>query len=54
MKRIIKYLSILLIVLCSFTLRVNATTTSIYVNLESLEYSTNKKDYNSITEYKTM
>lgn len=54
MKGFIKYFSILLIGLCVFTLKVNASTKSVYVNLESLEYSTNKKDYKSITEYKTL
>ena len=54
MKKIIKYLSISLIVLCSFTLNVNAATKKTYVNLEALKYSTNKKDYKNITEYKTL
>ena len=37
-----------------FTLNVNAETKSIYVNLETLKYSTNKTDYKSITEYEEL
>ena len=36
------------------SLNVKAASKSIYVNLESLEYSTDKKSYKSITEYKTL
>lgn len=57
MKRIIKYLSISLILLFVFTFninKVNAESKKIYVKLDSLKYSTNKKDYKSITEYKTL
>ena len=54
MKVIIKYFNILLVFLFAFSLNVKAETKSIYVNLESLEYSTNKKDAKSITEYKTL
>ena len=52
MKRII---SLVLIILCVLTIRVNATTyNGIYVNLDNLEYSNDNKDYKSITEYKTL
>ena len=54
MIRLIKYLSIFLIVLCTFKLDVKAENKTIYVNLEKLEYSTNKKNYESIVEYKTL
>lgn len=54
MKKLIKYFSILLIGLCAFALKVNADTKNIYVNLDSLEYSTDKTTYTSITEYKTL
>ena len=54
MKVFIKYFSILTVLLFAFTLNVKAESKSIYVNLESLEYSTNNKTYSSITEYKTL
>ena len=54
MKVFIKYFSILTILIFAFTVNVKANSKSIYVNLESLEYSTNNKDYKSITEYKTL
>lgn len=50
MKKVIKYSSILFIMLFVFTINVKA----IYVNLDSLEYSTNKEDYSIIKEYKTL
>ena len=54
MKRIIIFISALLIGLFTFSTEVLAATKSIYINLESLEYSTNKKDYKSITEYSNL
>ena len=54
MKVFIKYFSILVALLFAFSLNVKAESKSIYVNLDSLEYSTNNKDYKSITEYKTL
>ena len=54
MKVFIKYFSILVALLFAFSLNVKAESKSIYVNLNSLEYSTNNKDYKSITEYKTL
>ena len=54
MKKFITYFSLLLVSLLICSLDVNAENKSIYVNLESLEYSTNQKEYQSITEYKTL
>ena len=54
MKKIIKYFSVTLILLLGFSLSANAGTKTVYVNLESLQYSTNNTDYKSITEYKTL
>ena len=38
----------------TYTLNVDAASKSVYVNLDSLKYSTNNKTYSSITEYKTL
>ena len=54
MKKIIKYLSIIITLLFTFSLNVNAETKTTYVNLETLEYSTDKNNYKAITEYKTL
>ena len=54
MKRYIKYISVFILLIYLFTLTVKAESKTIYVNLESLEYSNNKSDYSSITEYKTL
>ena len=54
MKVFIKYFSIIVALLFAFSLNIKAESKSTYVNLESLEYSTNNKDYKSITEYKTL
>ena len=54
MKRYILYIGILLISLFTFMFTINAETNTVYVNLESLKYSTNQKDYNTIKEYKTL
>ena len=54
MKKIIKYFSITLILLICFSLNVKASSKSLYVNLETLKYSTNQKSYKSIKEYKTL
>ena len=50
MKKIIKYFSFLLIVLSILTIKVNATSKSIYVNLDTLEYSLDKSNYTSIED----
>ena len=52
MKRIVKFLGIF-IVLVSL-LNVNAASKNIYVNLESLEYSTDQKSYQDITTYTSL
>ena len=54
MKKIIKLFTIVLVGLCAFNLKVKAATKNLYVNLEKLEYSTNKKEYMSITEYTSL
>ena len=54
MKRIIKYLSIIVALLFAFTINVKAENYKVYVDLDTLEYSINDKDYSSITEYKTL
>ena len=54
MKKIIKYLTLLLVLTFAFTLNVKAATKSIYVNLETLEYSSDEKNYKSITEYNSL
>ena len=54
MKRYIKYFSFVLVLFSLFIFKVNATNKSVYVNLDNLEYSTDKKDYTSIKEYKTL
>ena len=51
MKKIIKYFSFLLIVLSILTIKVNATSKSINVNLDTLEYSLNKSNYTNISVY---
>ena len=54
MKKTIKYLLVLLALLFTFTFKVSAASVDIYVNLTTLEYSTNNKDYTSLKEYKTL
>ena len=54
MNRIKKYFSILLIGILMFSINVKAETKTTYVNLDTLEYSLNNKDYKSITEYKEL
>ena len=54
MKAFIKYFCILIVLLFVFSLNVKAESKNIYVDLESLEYSTNNIDYDSIKEYKTL
>ena len=54
MKRIIKYLSIIVALLFVFTINVKAENYKVYVDLDTLEYSINDKDYSSITEYNTL
>ncbi len=55
MKNVVKILVILLFTIVlfgtMFSNNTNAQSNIIYVNLESLEYSTNKNDYTKITEY---
>ena len=54
MKKAINYLSILLVVIGILSINVDAKDKTIYVNLDDLSYSTNNKNYKSITEYKTL
>ena len=54
MRKIVKYFSVLLMGFCICSSLVNASSKTTYIKLESLEYSTNNKDYKSITEYKTL
>ena len=54
MKKIIKCFSVILVLSLGILLTVKAGSKTIYVNLNNLEYSTNNKDYKSITEYKTL
>ena len=52
--KIIKYLTTIITLLFAFSLNVKADSKNVYVNLETLKYSTNNKDYKDITEYKTL
>ena len=45
MKKNLKYFIVVLALLFTFSLSVEAESKNIYVNLETLEYSTNQKDY---------
>ena len=54
MKKIIKYLSIAFICLFGLTINVKAASKKIYVNLDSLEYSSDKTNYEAIKEYTTL
>lgn len=54
MKRLIKYISFILVLFFHLSIIVNAENSNIYVNLEKLEYSINNKTYKTITEYKTL
>ena len=54
MKRFLKLFSILLVGLCIFTVKVKAESQTIYVNLNNLEYSLDKENYNDIVEYKSL
>lgn len=54
MKKIITCFSIALVLLVVFTTNVSAKTKTTYVNLETLEYSTDGKNYKSITEYEKL
>ncbi len=54
MSRIIKYFSILLLLVVSLSINVSASSKSIYVNLNNLKYSTDKSNYKSITVYDTL
>ena len=54
MRKYIKYFSILLALIFMFSMNIKAESKNTYVNLETLEYSTNDKDYKNITEYKTL
>ena len=53
-KKNIKYFIVVLALLLSFSLDVEAASKSIYVNLNDLEYSTDNKNYSTIVEYKTL
>ena len=54
MKKINKYFSLLLVFLLTLSINVKAASKKIYVNLESLEYSEDNKNYKSIKEYKEL
>ena len=54
MKKIIKYLSFLLISLLLFNINVKAETSKTYINLETLKIAKESEEYNSIKEYKTL
>ncbi len=54
MKAFIKYFSLLISLVLLFTINVKADSKTIYINLESIEYSTNQSDYSKLTEYKTL
>lgn len=54
MKKIISYFGILFTALFVLTIGANAASSTIYVNLTSLEYSSNDTDYSAIKEYKTL
>ena len=54
MKNFIKYFTIALALMFTLSLNVKAETKNIYVDLETLKYSTNQKEYKSITEYKKL
>ena len=52
--RIVKYISVVLIVLFGFIINVSAKSSDIYVNLNNLKYSTDGVEYDDIKEYKTL
>ena len=54
MKRIVKYLTVTIALLLALTLNVKAASASIYVDLETLKYSTDKSSYSAIKEYETL
>ena len=54
MKKIIKYLSFLILLLSVITLKVSATSNSTYVNLNTLEYSLDNNNYKNISEYSSL
>ncbi len=54
MKKIFNYFCIMVVLLLVFSLNIKAESKSIYVNLESLKYSINNKDYKNIIEYSTL
>ena len=54
MKKIVKYLSIIFICLTAFAFNIKAEEKNIYVDLDNLKISSNKSDYKTITEYKTL
>ena len=51
LKGMVLSLALLGLATCSGAKNVNAASKSVYVNLETLEYSTNQKNYESIKEY---
>ena len=53
MKKILKLLTIVLFIFI-FSLNVDASSKSIYVNLENLKYSTDNKNYSDIVEYSSL
>ena len=54
MNKIIKYTIVLLVSFLVLNLNVNAATNKTYVNLETLEYSTDNNSYSSIKEYNSL
>ena len=54
MKRIVKYLTVTIALLLALILDVKAASASIYVDLETLKYSTDKSSYSAIKEYETL
>lgn len=54
MKKISNYLFILLVGLFSATLKVDAATNSLYINLENFEYKVNQNEYTNIKEYESL
>ena len=53
-KKIIKYLSIIITLLFMFTINCSAENNNVYVNLEKLEYSLDKNNFSIIKKYKTL
>lgn len=54
MKKVISVLGVLLLVTFLLPVKVFATSSNVYVNLSSLEYSVDKQNYTSVPEYATL